>query len=336
MMSTLEGAQASGCPFHADALALDDDAPSKGPVYRRRFGLFHNAAVRREIDGLDALRDCQRIVYLLAKYEFPFDLMRANELALFHTYGSRSVARLLDKTQEFSKRGQKRYDDTTLLISLFVEAGWGADIGRRSIAQINKIHAHFNIPNDDYLFVLWTFIDFPIQWLQAFGWRAFTAHEAQAWFNFWVQVGAKMGMTDIPTSKAAFDRFAADYEQREMVYDAANRRVADSTLDVFAAMLPAPLRFAVAPVAYSLVRPQLLPAIGAAPPSKWLKRGVYGALNLRARITRVISFDPYPALLKDVTFRSYPDNRYQIEDLGPRYAQRDSTPQPTGKDNRVS
>ena len=81
-------------------------------VYRKRFLLLRNPAIRAEIASLDADLDCQRIVHLLACYEFPFDITRSLELALFHTYGSVSVSRLLDRTGEFCKFGQKRYDDT--------------------------------------------------------------------------------------------------------------------------------------------------------------------------------------------------------------------------------
>ena len=56
-----------------------------------RSGIGQNRGVRDEIARLDALRDCQRIVFLLSAYEFPFDMTRALEIALFHTYGSRSV-----------------------------------------------------------------------------------------------------------------------------------------------------------------------------------------------------------------------------------------------------
>ncbi len=324
-MDVNESPKASGCPFHAQNVAAP--ASPQGRVYKRPLGIFHNAGVRRDIARLDAERDCQRIAYLLSNYEFPFDLIRANELALFHTYGSRSVARLLDKTGEFAKRGQKRYDDTTLLILSFVEAGWDSDQGQRSIAQINKIHGHFQIPNDDFLFVLWTFIDFPIQWLNEFGWRKMTAHEQQAWFNFWVQIGIKMGMTDIPPTKATFDRFVADYEQRELVYAEASQRVAQSTMQVLAAMVPAPLRFAVAPVAYSLVRPQLLPAIGAKPSPVWLQKSIYAVLKVRARIKRVVSIEDYPVQLKARAFPSYPDGKYLLENVGPGYAHRDTLPQ---------
>ena len=77
-------------------------------VYRKRWGLLRNPAIRAEIATLDAERDCQRIAHLLACYEFPFDITRCLELALFHTYGSIPVSRLLDATGEFRKFGQKR------------------------------------------------------------------------------------------------------------------------------------------------------------------------------------------------------------------------------------
>ena len=124
------------CPFGVVATA---QPPVCGPVPPRPFGFAHAPAVRREIAALDARADCQRIVHLLATCEFPEDLLRSMELALFHTYGSRSVARLLDRTGEFRCRGQKRYDDTRLLIGQFIESGWDGEAGRRAIAQI----AHF-------------------------------------------------------------------------------------------------------------------------------------------------------------------------------------------------
>lgn len=93
-------------------------------TYEKRLGLFHNPAVSREIAGLDAQRDVQRIVHLLSVYEFSWDFARALELALFYTYGSASVSRLLDRTGEFERYGQKRYDDTAILIGHFIESGW--------------------------------------------------------------------------------------------------------------------------------------------------------------------------------------------------------------------
>ena len=311
-----------------------DAAPP--PVHRRPPGRAHAASVRREIASLDSLGDCQRIVHLLVAYEFPFDLLRATEMALFHTFGSRSVARLLDRTGEFATRGQKRYDDTRLLIAQFIERGWDDEAGRRSLEQMNHIHARFRIPNDDYLFVLWTFVDFPLRWVDDYGWRAFTPHERAAWFNFWREIGHRMGLRDVPSTPAAFDEFALAYEAREFVHDAANQRVAEATVATMAAWLPGPLRFAVRPVVSCLVPARLLPAIGFAAPSRGLAMVVRAALKLRARLKRVVSFERHPALLANSRNRTYPGNRYRIESLGPECAHREASvpeksPAPAGR-----
>lgn len=298
-----------------------DEAPQ--PVHSRRFGRAHEASVRREIAGLDAGRDCQRIVHLLVAYEFPFDILRATELALFYTFGSRSISRLLDRTGEFASRGQKRYDDTRLLIAQFIERGWQDEAGRRSIAQMKHIHSRFDIPNDDYLFVLWTFMDFPLRWTDAYGWRAFTPHERAAWFNFWHEIGRLMGLRDIPGTPEAFDDFIRGYEARELVYDEANQRVAEATVAVIAAWLPRPLRRVVRPVVACLVPARLLPAIGFAAPPPWLEATVRGVLKMRARAKRIVSFERHPVLLAHSLNRSYPGNRYRIESLGPAHARRD-------------
>ena len=287
------------------------------PVHRRPFGRAHAASVRREIASLDAERDCQRIVHLLVVYEFPFDLVRATEMALFHTFGSRSVARLLDRTGEFAARGQKRYDDTKLLIGQFIERGWDEETGRRSIERMNRIHANFQIPNDDYLFVLWTFVEFPLRWTDEYGWRAFTPHERAAWFNFWREIGRHMGLRDIPPTPDAFDEFARGYEARELVHDPANQRVAEATIAIMAAWLPRPLRFAVRPVVSCLVAARLLPAIGFAAPPAWVAILVRSTLKVRARVKRIVSFERHPYLLAHSRNRTYPGNRYRIESLGP-------------------
>lgn len=304
----------AACPFH-DGSSLPSEA--RGPAYRRPYGFGQNPGVRSEIARLDAQRDCQRIVFLLSAYEFPFDMTRALEMALFHTYGSRSVSSLLDRTAQFTGHGQKRYDDTNVLISHFMEAGWDGDAGARAIARMNWIHSHYRIPNEDFLFVLWTFIDFPIQWMQDFGWRAFTEHERQAWFHYWIGVGQRMGMSDLPPTREAFDAFVAAYEAREFVFDEASRRTADATIAIMAAWLPAPLRGLVRPAAACLARPQFRRAVGYAEPSPLLNALVRGALKLRARVERVVSFVRYPNLLASRRYRSYRQGLPDIEAMGP-------------------
>jgi ER-bound oxygenase mpaB/B'/Rubber oxygenase, catalytic domain len=302
------------CPFHVTQIGAQIPP---GPHYRRPWRIFHAPQIRQEISQLDAQTDCQRIVYLLTCYEFPFDITRSLELALFHTFGSRSVSQLLDRTGEFQQRGQQRYDDTSMLIAQFMEAGWDQDLGHRAIERMNTIHARYRIPNDDFLFVLWTFIDFPIVWMASFGWRAFTAHECQAWFHYWIGIGQRMGLRDIPADKASFDRWIQAYEQHEMVFNETNARVAQATVSVMEHWFPPALLRWVKPMVVCMLRPQLRQALGWPHPPAWRVACIHQILKLRARMKSLISIERYPNLLSSRHYRSYPGATMQPEQLGP-------------------
>ena len=308
-----------GCPFRGSAAPAGTSASASivQPVHARRFGLLRNPSVSAEIARLDAQRDCQRIVHLLTAYEFPADMTHALELALFHTYGSRSVSRLLDRTGQFRRAGQKRYDDTYLLIAHFMESGWDSELGQRALSRMNAIHSHYRIPNEDYLFVLWTFMDFPVEWLRAYGWRAMTPHECEAWFHYWRGIGERMGMSDIPASKDEFDSFVSEYEAREFVPDEASRRVTADTVAIFEGWLPRPLRPAVRPVAACLARPRFRHAVGWTEPSALLQLLLFAVLKTRRLCKRMLAIEAYPTLVGNKRYRHYPEGIPAIEELGP-------------------
>ncbi len=286
-------------------------------TYRKPFGCLHHRGIRDEIARLDAQADCQRIVHLLACYEFPFDLQRSLELALFHTYGSVRVSRLLARTGEFTRRGQKRYDDTRILITHFLESGWTEGPGRRALERMNAIHGHFAIDNDDFLFVLATFVNFPIDWMRDYGWRPFTPHEARAWFAFFQEIGRRMGLRGIPETKGDLDRFVEDYERRHLVYAPANREIADATIRVMENWLPRGFRRLVRPAVCALIGDRLLGAFGYSRPPRWFCTAVTSTLKLRRLPKRVIQLERYPTLIATARNRTYPGNRYAIEDIGP-------------------
>jgi len=289
------------------------------PVYKKRFGIFRNAAIRAEIASLDAKKDCQRIVHLLSCYEFPFDISRCLELALFHTYASVSVSRLLDKTGEFRRYGQKRYDDTRLLISHFLEEGYDSEYGRRAIERMNAIHGNNRIPNDDFLFVLSTFISYPIEWLRKYGYRPLSAHEELAWFTFFQQVGQRMHSRDIPETWETFKQWVDAYEARNLVYAESNRNVANATIGIFEAWFPWPLKGMVQPVVRILINEKLRKAFGFNAPSKLLSVAVYAGLWARKQFMRAFNIERHPKLIGNTLNRTYPGNSYTIEGIAPSY-----------------
>src|SRR5436305_11121063 len=151
-----------------------------------------------EIRQLDPRRDDQRIVFLSTCYEFPFDTSRALELALFRTYCVPSISGLLDRTGEFARAPQRRYDDTDLIVSELMEWGYDSPRGRAALRRMNQIHGRFSIANSDFLYVLSTFIFEPIRWNARFGWRAMCEQENLALFAFWREVGRRMNIREIP------------------------------------------------------------------------------------------------------------------------------------------
>ncbi len=167
----------------------------------------------REILTLDPERDCRRVVFLDTFHEFPFDTTRALELAFFKTFAVPSIAELLDSTGEFTRRGQKRYDDTDLLISAFSEDGWDGPLGARALRRMNRIHGRFAIANEDYLYVLSAMVLEPLRWNERFGWRPMVEAERQAQYYFWREVGRRMNIKDIPPTLAELDAFNREAEQ---------------------------------------------------------------------------------------------------------------------------
>ncbi len=287
--------------------------------YPKTFGLLRNPRVAMDIAALDPIADCEQIVHLVASYEFGFDIARVLELALFHTYGSVSVSKLLDSTKEFSKNGQKRYDDTRLLISHFLEDGFSSDYGQRAIARMNNIHGHFKIPNDDYVFVLSTFITYPIDWLEQYGYRAMTVNEKLAWFHFFREVGKMMGLSDIPETLAGFREWVANYEKRELVFAPANQRVADATVAIFIGWYPPGLKWTVQPAVRALIRDDLREAFGYQPAPAWLRAVLPRVLKVRARFKRYFHIERTPRSITNTRNRTYPGNAYEIESIKPTY-----------------
>jgi hypothetical protein len=270
----------------------------------------------QEIRRLDPVADHQRIVYLDTCFEFPWDTTRSLELALFRTFAVPSVAALLDSTGEFARAPQKRYDDTDLILSTIAEAGYDSERGAGAIRQMNRIHARFDISNEDFLYVLSSFIFEPIRWNARFGWRPLIEPEKLATFEFWREVGRRMAIRDIPAGYDEFQRFNEEYERREFRRTGEGERVGAATRDMFLAWFPGlPKRFG-ANAIYALMDEPLLDAFGFPRPPQALRAAVEGALRARARAVALLPPRRKPRLRTHRKTRSYARD-WRLEELGP-------------------
>ena len=270
----------------------------------------------REIRRLDPVADHQRIVHLDVCYEFPFDTTRSLELALFRTFAVPSIGALLDSTGEFAVRAQKRYDDTDLILSTIVEHGYDSEAGTRAIRRMNQIHGRFEISNDDFLYVLSSFVYEPIRWNARFGWRRLIEAERLATFHFWREVGRRMAIREIPESYDELERFNAEYERRHFRRTETAQRVGTATRDMFLTWFPGLPKRLGAPAIYALMDEPLLEAFGFPRPSRPARTAVYGALRVRARAVALLPARRRPRLRTERRTRSY-GRRYALEELGP-------------------
>jgi hypothetical protein len=274
-------------------------------------------ALHDYISTLHPERDCQQIAYLLTCYEFPWDTTRALELALFRVFGVAKGTPLLVQTGEFVQRTQKRYDDTVLILAEILESGgYDTPRGHAALVRMNKQHGRFQIPNDEYLYTLSTFILEPIRWNERYGWRPLTEVEKQATYYFWREVGRRMGIRDIPESLDAYDRFNRQYEAAEFRYSPDNELIARATRNLFLSwFLPRWLYGLGAPFVHALLDAPLLAAVGLKPAPRGVQHLVRGAMRLRGRLVRLLPPRRKPRLLTKIPTPTYP-NGYVIEELG--------------------
>lgn len=273
--------------------------------------------VRDRLARLDPAVDYEEIYRTTATLEFPWDVTRALELALYRTFAIPSVAALLDRTGEFRLRTQKRYDDTALLLAHALESGLESADGKAAVSRINRIHARFDIANDDYLYVLGTFVFVPLRWLDRWGWRPLLAVEREAMFRYYVRLGTLMGIREIPASLADFEEWFDDYEKKFVGYGEPQERTATATRELFVSWFPRPLAPALRVGVNALLDGPIRAAFGFPAPPRWVSVLADTGLRARARIERLLPPRTTPVSTQDSSLiRSYP-NGHTIDQLGP-------------------
>lgn len=272
--------------------------------------------ILKEIQKLDPEKDHERIVFLSTCYEFPFDTTRALEMALFRTFCVPSISGLLDRTGEFRQRSQKRYDDTDILISELMEWGYSSDRGQRAIQRMNQLHGRFTIANEDFLYVLSTFLFEPIRWNQRYGWRTMCEQERLGLFYFWCAVGQRMNIQQIPEDYQTFKRFNVEYERQQFRYTPSNHRIGTATVELFVEWFPRMLSPLVRSAIHAMLEPHLITAFGFPQPSRFMRWVVPSILRLRACMLRWLPPRRHPRLRTEMIHPSHP-NGYVIETVGP-------------------
>jgi hypothetical protein len=275
----------------------------------------------RQIQRLDPESDYQEIYRISCEYEFPWDVTRALELALFRTYAVPSIGGLLDRTREFADRGQKRYDDTVVLLyEMTRDGGMDAPRGRAAVRQMNRIHGRYPISNDDFLYVLSTFVVVPVRWISAYGWRPYSRHEVRATVNTFRHMGRLMGLKDVPETYEEFAALLDGYERTHHSFNEPSRRVAEATIEVFARWFPGFARPLARTGVLAMTEEPLRTALGLPSAPRALEVAARGVLRTRGLLVRLMPARP-DRLPKKPRPRTYRGG-YTIGEIGPGWAHR--------------
>ncbi|MEB3272029.1 MAG: dephospho-CoA kinase [Synechococcus sp.] len=286
--------------------------------------------------GLDAATaaTCRR----LAGELFPWDLNRSLELALLRTFCLPSISGLLDHSGEFARQPRKRYDDTGLMVSELLRHGPDSTAGAAVIQRMNRIHAAYAIRNDDFLYVLSTFVVEPIRWLEHYGWRALQPDEQEALFRFWRHVGERMGLRQLPASLEALIALNHRVEQHLFQPAASNRRVAEATLAMLLADCPSPLRPPLRRLLLAVVPSPVGRALGWRPAPRPLRGLVRAGLRWRSRAANAWQSLRPPRGSRFYSERPTPSygSSFRLEQLGPAaMLQRLNSPRWSGRQRRI-
>ena len=76
-------------------------------------------------------------------------------------------------------------DDTELIMAEILENGYDSERAKQAFRRMNQMHNRYSISNDDFLYVLTTFIYQPSYWTEKYVWRKPTEIEKQAIFLFY-------------------------------------------------------------------------------------------------------------------------------------------------------
>lgn len=261
---------------------------------------------RHEAD-LDSAKDWVEIYAIAVGHEFPWDNARATEFALFRTFAVPEIGELLFHTSAFTEQTQKRYDDTTIVIDgagLFIG---GESDDRTAIRRLNQMHGSYDIPNDQMLYVLTTFVVPSRRWIDRYGYRPMNTAEVASSVHYWKRMAELMGIRDVPEDYAGFEEYFDSYEQDRFAFSPGGRAVADSTLDLFVSWYPLPLRPLMRAIAIALMDQHLRETLRYDAPTALLSRAVEMSLGLRKHFIRLL-----PArrnlrrAITDRRIRSYP------------------------------
>jgi hypothetical protein len=158
-----------------------------------------------------------------------------------------------------------------------------------------------------------------MRWVQANGWRPVEPVELDAACRFYVELGNRMGLNNIPRTYTDAEAFYSSYETKNVRPSPEGHALMDATMHVLADRLPAFLRPFIRPgLAALIANPRMTDAIGLPTPRPFLSWGIRNIMRLRNIKTRHSRPQEKPSFIPGKSASAAYPNGYDITDIGPR------------------
>jgi hypothetical protein len=266
------------------------------------------------IKTLDPEADADEILRLTSRHDFPWDYQQGTGVAFMRDYGIPSIAALLDRTREFEHHGVKRYDDTLLIGDEATLDGIDSPRGRAAVRRLNRIHGHYDIPEDEFHYVLATTIVGPVEWINDYGWRPLHPHEVQAIAHVTTRFGELMGLRGLPPTYDGYLALLRGYEAERFALTPASKRLAEATVRIGREIAPLPLKPLARRVTIALMDEPLREALGMPRQPAWFVAALKRSLKLRGWALRTFATPRKQPSRHHPT--TYPHG-YTLADIGP-------------------
>ncbi len=276
---------------------------------------------RKRIAELDTETDFKEIHHLAfeVRYATPIFTHSLFSVAFARQAAVPSIAEVLYRNGKggIITNARKRNNDTLLFFGEFFKHG-NSEQGRKIAAQLNAIHAHFPISNEQNLYTLATLICEPVR-MSVFltGSNIFSAKETRAIYLFWKMMSGLLNIHSIPEDENLMLDFYSKFESENFAYSDAGKAVVNALADEFASRwYPAWLSQTGRYVFFSLFDDLLLQTFKINPPPVSIRIAVRAYLWFYLKVWVQALPDPNDRSIVDVFKVQYGSN-YSIEKVGP-------------------
>lgn len=229
-------------------------------------------------------QEANEIMHVSQLFDMPWLTTIALSFALFKTYAVPTISKVLCKSRELSdpQKAARRAEDTAITITEFLR-GLDTERGAQALSRMNYLHSRYGslITNDDMLFTLCLFIFEPIAFAERYDWRKMTNLEQESRYIFWREVGARMGITNIPPTREALYIWMQGYAKQVFRFSEDNRSVGDATLEILLRSVPGPFKSFARQASVALLDDQTREAFGYPKPDPWVSTAVPAILRIR-------------------------------------------------------